>query len=250
MQTLTGQVADTPAIREFLDRVLEKTSREECRAIAEECALKSAAVQAALPPGGTVELDQQRWLLRSVFATHRRIDPVLAAAESAGGLGTMLDALCWGGGPPNARVDRFVDGLSSLGDAELATELAGEALHHTQPAVYWLCSRWMWSPAHRTGSLALVTTGADLSGTTPGETYVKVGTALLMVRASAEAAGLLDLGRAPWNLDVLLASVYCVYAYTVTRLRMTQEFNKVIPPLPNLARRLLGLHRLEMPDER
>jgi hypothetical protein len=66
-----------------------------------------------------------------------------------------------------------------------------------------------------------------------------------MLRASGDAAGLLDLGPEPWNLDVLLACVYCVYLYTVTRLRMTQEFNKVIPPLPDLARRFLGVHRLE-----
>ena len=54
-----------------------------------------------------------------------------------------------------------------------------------------------------------------------------------------------DLGEEPWNLDVLLACVYCVYLYTITRLRMTQEFNKVIPPLPELVRRILGVHRLE-----
>ena len=32
-----------------------------------------------------------------------------------------------------------------------------------------------------------------------------------------------------------------IYLYTVTRLRMTQEFNRVIPPLPDLVRRLLGV---------
>ena len=103
----------------------------------------------------------------------------------------------------------------------------------------------MWSPRLRTGAVALVTTEADLSGETPGETYLKLGRTLVMLRASAEAGGLLDLGEEPWNLDVLLACVYCVYLYTITRLRMTQEFNKVIPPLPELVRRILGVHRLE-----
>jgi hypothetical protein len=30
---------------------------------------------------------------------------------------------------------------------------------------------------------------------------------------------------------------------------MTQEFNKVIPPLPELARRFLGVHRLEVQEQ-
>jgi hypothetical protein len=40
-----------------------------------------------------------------------------------------------------------------------------------------------------------------------------------------------------------------VYLYTITRLRMTQEFNKVIPPLPELVRRFLGVHRLELEED-
>ena len=40
-----------------------------------------------------------------------------------------------------------------------------------------------------------------------------------------------------------LCCVYIVYAYTVLRMRMTQEFNKVMPGLPEFCRRLLGVHR-------
>lgn len=247
--TLTGQVADTPAMREFLSEVLEKTDREQCAAIADACATKSTLVQSALGRGAAISPANARWFLHSVFATRRRADSVLRVGAEQGGLGPMLTALCWGDAAPAQRVDEFVHGLRALNDEELATDLAGEALHFTQPSTYWLCSRWLWSPAHRTGSLALVTTGADLNGATAGETYEKVGTALMMVRASGDAAGLLRLGPEPWNLDVMLACIYCVYLYTVTRLRMTREFNQIIPPLPELARRLLGLHRLETIDD-
>jgi len=34
--------------------------------------------------------------------------------------------------------------------------------------------------------------------------------------------------------------------YTVLRMRMTQEFNKVVPDLPDLVRRLLGVYRPEV----
>jgi len=36
-----------------------------------------------------------------------------------------------------------------------------------------------------------------------------------------------------------------VYVFTTIRMRMTQEFNRVIPPLPELCRRLLGVHRMD-----
>ncbi len=46
-------------------------------------------------------------------------------------------------------------------------------------------------------------------------------------------------------VDVYLAAIYGVYLYTVLRMRMTQEFNKVVPELPALVRRLLSVNRLE-----
>ena len=242
-----GQVVDTPAAREFLDRALERISREQCRAISADCAGKARLVQGLVPPeqpDGPGEEGLQT-LLRSVFSTRRRAAAVVSAAGGPGALSAALAELGWGDAPVARRVDAFAALLGPLGDEELACDLAGEVLHHLHPDRLWLFSRWLWSPRLRTGALGLVTTEADLVGETPGETYLKIGRALVMLRASADAGGLLDLGEAPWDLDVLLACVYAVYLYTITRLRMTQEFNKVIPPLPQLVRRLLGVHRLE-----
>jgi hypothetical protein len=246
-----GQVVDTPAAREFLDRALEKASRDDCRAIARDCARKAALLQALLAADRCAGLREPelRTLLRAVFSTRRRVDTVLDAAREQGGLAPALAELCWGDAPVDRRIDEFVARLAAVGDVEMACDLAGEVLHHVFPGRWWLFSRWMWSPRLRTGAVALVTTEADLSGETPGETYLKLGRALVMLRASAEAGGLLDLGEEPWNLDVLLACVYCVYLYTITRLRMTQEFNKVIPTLPELVRRFLGVHRLEVQEQ-
>jgi hypothetical protein len=243
---VAGQVVDTPAVREFLDRAMERITREECRAISRECAGKAALIQGLLAPDRCAGLreDDLHDLLRAVFSTRRRAGAVLDAARAGGGLGPALAGLTWGEEPVDRRVDAFVDRLGALRDPELACDLAGEVLHHVRPGRYWLFSRWMWSPRLRTGALALVTTEADLGGESAGDTYLKLGRVLVMLRASAEAAGLLGLGDEPWDLDVLLACVYCVYLYTITRLRMTQEFNRVIPPLPELVRRLLGVHRL------
>ncbi|HEY0409806.1 MAG TPA: hypothetical protein VGE42_06010 [Candidatus Dormibacteraeota bacterium] len=245
-----GQVVDTPAAREFLDRALERISRDDCRAITADCARKAAGLQRLLAAGRCATLGEAelRILLRAVFSTRRRVDGVIEAAGGTRGLAMALDELAWGAAPVAHRVEGFAGRLEPLGDPELACDLAGEVLHHLHPGRLWLFSRWLWSPRLRTGALGLVTTDADLSGDTPGQTYLKLGRTLVMLRASADAGGLLGLGEEPWDLDVLLACVYCVYLYTITRLRMTQEFNKVIPPLPELVRRFLGVHRLELEE--
>ena len=51
--------------------------------------------------------------------------------------------------------------------------------------------------------------------------------------------------RTPSGL--IMAALTVVYAYTVLRMRMTQEFNKVMPGLPEFCRRLLGVHERKQP---
>jgi len=87
-----------------------------------------------------------------------------------------------------------------------------------------------------------------LHGRDAGETYMKVGVAVAFVRATGEAAGFARFGMnsSPFGVDVFLSCVYAVYMYTTLRLRMTQEFNRVVPQLPELSRRLLGVWKMEL----
>jgi hypothetical protein len=105
----------------------------------------------------------------------------------------------------------------------------------------------MWDPDARTGALALVTTDdVDLSaGATRGAVYLTVGRAMAFVDETGKAAGFTTAGPGLFGTDVLLAAVYGVYMYTILRMRMTREFNRVVPPLPQLVRRLLGVYHLE-----
>ncbi len=100
----------------------------------------------------------------------------------------------------------------------------------------------MGEPPVEPGARRLVTADDfDLQGKTLSEIYLKVGEAIAFASATGEAAGFTRIGDRRFGLDVFLACVYGVYAYTVLRMRMTQEFNKVMPQLPELARRLLGV---------
>ena len=72
---------------------------------------------------------------------------------------------------------------------------------------------------------------------------IEVGRAVAFVHEVGDAAGFQKISRNVFGTDVYLCCVYVVYAYTVLKMRMTQEFNKVMPGLPEFCRRLLGVHR-------
>ena len=103
----------------------------------------------------------------------------------------------------------------------------------------------MWNPKTETGSLPLVTTeDFGLHAPSLGESYLKVGKAIAFVHEVGDAAGFQSISRSLFGTDVYLSCVYIVYAYTILRMRMTQEFNKVMPGLPEFSRRLLGVYNM------
>lgn len=242
-----GQVVDTETAQEFMRQALEMVQLPEMEGIAQELEEKSRRFQAALAPDAIGDLSDERTraLLRTIFTTRRRAGDIMGAL-GAGELHAQLAELLHGAAPVAARFDRFDRELAAIEPA-IRRDIAGEALHFYDPERHWMWTRWMWDPDLRTGALPLVTMQEfDLHGTTAGETYLKVGTAVAFVNQTGRAVGFTRYGSEAFGIDVYLACVYGIYLYTITRMRMTQEFNKVIPPLPQLVRRLLGTHRMEI----
>ena len=237
-----GQVVDTETAQEFMRQALEMVQLPEMDGIARELEDKSMRFKAAV---AALDADRVHALLRTIFTTRRRTGDIVAAVGEEQLTGA-LDDLLRDSRPVAARIDRFDAALSTV-DAPVRHDIAGEVLHFVDPERYWLWTRWMWDPELRTGALPLVTMqDFDLHGSTAGETYLKVGTAIAFVNETGRAVGFTRYGSEAFGIDVYLACVYGIYLYTITRMRMTQEFNKVIPPLPQLVRRLLGVHRMEI----
>lgn len=237
-----GQVVDTDTAQEFMRQALEMVQLPEMEGIAQELEDKSRRFQAAL-----ADLDDARLrgLLRTIFTTRRRTADIIGAV-GAERLRAEIGELIRGAGRISARIDRFDEALGAVEPA-VRRDIMGEVLHFYDPGRYWLWTRWMWDPDLRTGALPLVTMqDFDLHGSSAGETYRKVGTAIAFVNETGRAVGFTRYGSEAFGVDVYLACVYGIYLYTITRMRMTQEFNKVIPPLPQLVRRLLGTHRMEI----
>jgi hypothetical protein len=256
---IAGPVVDTPSAQEFQREIGERISAEEQRRIAADLDRKSAALRELLA-GDAAGLDRAalRQVLRWVFATRRKADQILDTVgpeRLAGAIAGLLTP----GEPVAARLDRFDAAFTPPAEraapaalARSAFDLPGELLHFTYPDQYWLWTRWMWDPGTETGALPLVTTDDtmfSLSGLTDGATrgaiYLTVGQAMAFLDETGKAAGFTAAGPGLFGTDVFLAAVYGIYMYTVLRMRMTKEFNQLVPPLPNLIRRLLGVYHLE-----
>ena len=244
-----GQVVDTETAREFMKETLEQVDVEELARICAEVQAKSAFFQQTLGREALPNLTQKAYhsVLLRVFSTRGKTRATLQGFDFDAMRG-WISELLYGAGELVPRLEGFASRLEGVAD-NLRVDLASELLHFTDPEQYWLWTRWMWDPRTRTGALPLVTTAAyDLGGDRPGEIYMKVGRAVAFVHEVGDAAGFQRISRSIFGTDVFLCCVYAIYTYTVLRMRMTQEFNKVMPDLPEFCRRLLGVHKKGAPE--
>jgi hypothetical protein len=248
---MTGPVVDTPSALEFEREILGRTTEAELRGIAADLGRKSEALQDLLcVPPSRLDNAALRQVLGWVFATRRKADQILGSV-GANRLAAAIQGLLAEGVAVAERIDRFDAALVGCGPlarpAGPISDLPAELLHFTSPDRYWLWTRWIWAPGAGTGALGLVTTDeVDLSeGRTRGAVYLTVGRAMAFVDRTGKAAGFTAAAPSLFGADVFLASVYTVSMYTVLRVKMSREFNRVVPPLPDLVRRLLGVYHLE-----
>ncbi len=242
-----AQVVDTESAKEFMREALDKVASEELLQICSEVELKSQWFREKLDRDAIPKLSSAEYfsLLRRIFATRRKAEDILKKYPLEN-LREWTSTLLYGNGEVKARFQNFVDQLDGL-DNNLRRDFASEILHFTDPEKYWLWTRWMWDPKTKTGALPLVTYSAyDLNGETAGDIYMRVGEAVAFVHHVGKAAGFQTISKTIFGTDVFLSCVYVVYVYTVLRMRMTQEFNKVMPGLPEFSRRLLGVYQKQI----
>ena len=243
-----GQAVDTETAKEFMAETLQAVDTDELARISAEVESKSAWFREQLSQDALPQLtdDAFRAILRRIFSTRGKTRQKLEAVEWPH-MREWIGELLWGSDGVDARFCAFTDRLGKVTDGieeNLRADFASELLHFSDPDRHWLWTRWMWDPRTKTGALPLVTTAAyDLAGERAGETYLKVGRAVAFVHEVGEAVGFRKIGGGIFGTDVFLSCVYVVYTYTVLRMRMTVEFNKVMPGLPEFSRRLLGVHR-------
>jgi hypothetical protein len=246
---LVGQVIDTPTAQEFTKLALEKVSEHDLGNIASLLQAKSAFFESIFSRNAIDELDEGAAMasLRYTFSSRRRAKIILTSLTLEG-YKRAVRGLLYADMAPGPRLQAFSELIDGIGrDVPEGTghDLGSEILHFTDPDRYWLWTRWMWNPATGTGALPLVVMEEiDLDGGTIAETYRRIGIAYVFLNDVGEAAGFRTEGYGVFGTDVFLASVYAVYMYTTLRMRMTQEFNRIVPELADLVQRLLGVNRV------
>jgi hypothetical protein len=244
---MPGPVVDTLSAQEFSREILDQITVEELQRVAARLGRKSRSMRDLLLDRHGPDRAALRVVLCQVFGTRRKADLLLDQIGPDRLAGAIADLLA-DGEDLAARFDRFDAALSGLPAS--CGDLPGELLHFCYPERYWLWTRWLWDPGTKTGALGLVTTDdIDLSdGASRGALYLTVGRATAFVNETGKAAGFTDAAPGLFGTDIFLAAVYGVYMYTVLRMRMTREFNQVMPQLPDLIRRLLGVYYQEASD--
>ena len=237
-----GQIIDTETAKEFMTETLAKVDAEQLVEISHDLHEKSRVVKGLIDSGLTPDSLQQLFTL--IFSTRRKAKKILDVTDQ-NLLIHEINVLVSESGSVKERFERFYNALEGLDD-HVRHDLTGEILHFSNPDKYWLWSYWMWNPKTETGALSLVTVDDfKLDGESVGETYMNVGRAIAFVHEVGDAAGFQTIHKSLFGTDVYLACVYVVYAYTVLRMRMTQEFNKVMPQQIEFVRRILGVKDMD-----
>jgi hypothetical protein len=240
---------DDPVLQETLVDALAQVSPADVISIADELSARHERI--------FLNLKTDSVALESSFAdiaaavTHtkanaRTLTNYFAESDLAGKLITelLITEL-----PAPVRVAIFVEKVNAL-DTRLALELASGLLHYTSPNDNWLWTRWLWDPTTGTGILPLLAGSThNLLAENLADGYARVGLVTAMSMKFGEGTGLWtdelmsNKKRAQFANSAFLACAYNVYLYGTTSWRLSREFNNLLPSLPNMARKLLGLRK-------
>ncbi|HCI16608.1 MAG: hypothetical protein QGH04_05925 [Candidatus Marinimicrobia bacterium] len=240
-------VVDSEAAMEFMKEATKLATSTELEDIGLRLEKKSKLFSDLLSEDHISDLTENefRHLVGSIFSIKRKANRILKA-NGFESLQQSITDLLYGEDTIDLRFNRFIDSVHKL-DGPMRVNFASELLHFSNPKKYWLWTNWIWDSKTGTGSLPLIVQeGVDLSGQSDGEIYGKVGQSLALVNAVGHSIGFSDSGKGLFGTDVFLACVYAVYMYTVFRVKLSQEFNRILPELSELAQRVLGVYKMEM----
>jgi hypothetical protein len=244
---MSSQVIDTPTAEELLGEIMQRATVDELDGIVSALSTKSQRFADLLGPERIGDLDEDglHKIFRSIFGARKRVDQLVLRTGPAE-MAKAVTELLYGSGPVASRLEAFAELIPPIRPG-LPVEIGTELLHFADPEQYWLWTRWMWDPAAETGSLRLMTMDDfPLDGDTIGQSYLRIGEAQAVIAETGQMIGFGPMAAGLLGLDVFLAGAYSVYMYTVLQMRLSKEFNQIVPPLPELVRRLLGVHRLEV----
>jgi hypothetical protein len=238
---------DDPEFQATLQDALRQVSPDDVIAIADELAERHAQLFSQLIVDSAALKFSPVEIFSAVAHTHANAQFLVKYFSQSDD--RVFEDLLYGEASAPVRVATFVERLSDM-DTRLALELATGLLHNISPNDNWLWTRWLWDPTTGTGALPLLAGSThNLLAENIADGYARVGTVTSMSMKVGEGTGLFtpawvsDERRTPFANSAFLACVYCIYLYGTTSWRLSREFNRLMPTLPNMARRLLGFKK-------
>jgi len=242
---------DDPELQKALQDSLAQVSPDDVIAIADELAERHTRLFSGLEPDSAQFAASFAEIAFAV--THTKANARILTSYFTGNDFTIFSNILNGEAPTPVRVSAFVERLNAL-DTRLALELASGLLHNNAPGDNWLWTRWLWDPTTGTGILPLLAGSThNLLADNLADGYSRVGAVTAMSMKFAEGTGLFadelmsSEKRARFANSAFLACAYAVYMYGSTSWRLSRDFNELLPSLPNMARRLLGLPKQGTP---
>jgi hypothetical protein len=236
---------DDPELQANLHDALSQVAPEDVIAIADELAERQARLFLGLR-ADSAKLASSFSDISSAI-THTQANARTLTNYFAQNGHAILDELLTADAPSPVRVAVFVEKVNGL-DTRLALELATGLLHNMFPKDNWLWTRWLWDPTTGTGILPLLAGSThNLLATNLADGYARVGAVTALSMKFGEGTGLWTdelistEKRSQFANSAFLACAYSVYMYGSTSWRLSRDFNELLPALPNMARRLLGL---------
>ena len=238
-----SKLIDIEACKEFLQETLHRIDKGSLVDIARDLELKSIFFINTLGPEkiGVLSEETLSRLFSKIFLIKRKRRK-LFAAYSFDQYKSGIKHLLYGEVTVGERFQQFHYEFKDL-PQQWTIDMAGELLHFSHPEKYWLWTRWLWDPNANTGALPLLCNeDYQLAGNTEEDRYMNVGKTIAYIHAMAESVEFQFINRSLFGTDVFLSCVYVIYAYTVLKIKMTDEFNKVMPGLAEFSRRILGIY--------
>jgi hypothetical protein len=239
-------VVDSESALEFMKEATKLATSSELGDIGQKLEEKSRIFQSILNPKDIEHMREEDFskVVGKIFSLRKK-SKKLINANGFETLREMIVKLLYGKRSIEKRFNEFVDSIEKI-DEKMCINFASELLHFSDPKQHWLWTNWIWDKSTNTGSLPLVIQDdVDLSGATNGDIYKNVGEAIKYLNTVGQSRSFSSIGKGLFGTDVLLACVYAVYMYTVFKVKLSQEFNRILPELPELTQRVLGVHNLE-----
>lgn len=233
--SVSEQYADLDSAREFGAVILRQMDEAQLSDISRRLQERSRRVTLLIEDlHGHGALEE---LVSSFFGVRRRRQQILATVDREELISAVLQLVR---GDLTSGIQGFLD--LGIEDHDVARDFAMEILHSVHPERVALWTRWVWNPETETGALRLlVTEDADLFGATEVETLLLVTDVSRYLMHTLEASKLPVTVSQPFSLDVFLGAIYAVYTGTVLQMRMTKEFNQLLPNMTEFIERLLGV---------